>query len=68
MTFDPAPGFAGPVTISYTIRDADGDEFSSTLTLTVAPDSVPTVSVVTVDGLVTEAALPDGSGIDAAPA
>ena len=66
ITFDPAPGFAGPVTISYTIRDADGDESVSTLTLQVAPDSVPSVTVVTTDGVVTEAALvPDGSGIDA---
>ncbi len=66
ITFDPAPGFAGPVTINYTIRDADGDESVSTLTLLVAPDSVPSVTVVTTDGVVTEAALvPDGSGIDA---
>ena len=28
VMFDPAPGFAGPVTINYTINDADGDNSS----------------------------------------
>ena len=66
ISFDPAPGFAGAVTINYTIQDADGDQSSSTLTLTVAADSTPTVSVT--DGTVDEKGLVDGSGELADPA
>jgi len=43
VTFTPANGFEGAAVINYTIRDADGDESASTLTVTVAPDSTPVV-------------------------
>ena len=43
ITFTPAAGFAGAAVINYTITDQDGDTSSSTLTVTVAPDSVPSV-------------------------
>ena len=43
ITFTPAAGFAGAAVINYTITDQDGDTSSSTLTVTVAPDSVPIV-------------------------
>ena len=36
-------GFAGAAVINYTITDQDGDTSSSTLTVTVAPDSVPSL-------------------------
>src|SRR6185295_2418089 len=36
-------GFAGAAVINYTITDQDGDTSSSTLTVTIAPDSVPSV-------------------------
>ena len=42
ITFTPAAGFAGAAVINYTITDQDGDTSSSTLTVTVAADSVPT--------------------------
>ena len=66
VTFDPAPGFAGPVVIDYTMQDGDGDPSSSTLTLNVAPDSIPSVSVT--DGIVDEKGLADGTGELADPA
>ncbi len=43
ITFTPANGIEGSAVINYTIRDADGDESSSTLTVTVATDSTPVV-------------------------
>ena len=43
ITFTPAAGFAGAAVINYTITDQDGDTSSSTLTVTVAADSVPSV-------------------------
>ena len=43
ITFTPAAGFAGAAVINYTITDQDGDTSSSTLTVTVAADSVPIV-------------------------
>ena len=43
ITFTPTAGFAGAAVINYTITDQDGDTSSSTLTVTVAPDSVPSV-------------------------
>ena len=43
ITFTPAAGFAGAAVINYTITDQDGDTSSSTLTVTVAPDSVPSL-------------------------
>ena len=45
ITFTPAAGFAGAAVINYTITDQDGDTSSSTLTVTVAPDSVPSRGV-----------------------
>ena len=56
VTFDPAPGFAGPATITYTIEDADGDQSTAILTVIVDPDSVPQVrqadnAIVDEDGL-----------------
>ena len=43
ITFTPAAGFAGAAVINYTITDQDGDTSSSTLTVTVAADSVPSL-------------------------
>ena len=43
ITFTPTAGFAGAAVINYTITDQDGDTSSSTLTVTVAPDSVPSL-------------------------
>ena len=43
ITFTPTAGFAGAAVINYTITDQDGDTSSSTLTVTVAADSVPSV-------------------------
>ncbi|MEQ1578414.1 MAG: DUF5801 repeats-in-toxin domain-containing protein [Hyphomicrobium sp.] len=57
VTFDPAAGFAGLVSITYTIRDADGDEDTAILTLEVAPDSVPRIAVAS-NVLVDEDGLP----------
>jgi VCBS repeat-containing protein len=65
VTFTPAAGFEGLATVLYTIRDADGDESQATLSITVAPDSTPTVSTPDLDGdgdVVWESALADGSG------
>ncbi|WP_375738878.1 retention module-containing protein [Pseudomonas boanensis] len=65
VTFTPAMGFEGVATVLYTIRDADGDESQATLSITVAPDSTPTVSTPDVNGdgdTVWESALADGSG------
>ncbi|MBT8768958.1 retention module-containing protein [Metapseudomonas boanensis] len=65
VTFTPAVGFEGMATVLYTIRDADGDESQATLSITVAPDSTPTVSTPDVNGdgdTVWESALADGSG------
>lgn len=36
VTFTPDPGFSGPVSITYTITDADGDPSTAVLTLNVA--------------------------------
>ncbi|MFZ6046670.1 retention module-containing protein [Pseudomonas sp. CR3202] len=65
VTFTPTVGFEGAATILYTIRDADGDESQAVLSITVGPDSTPTVSTPDLDGdgdMVWESALPDGSG------
>ncbi|MFP3441307.1 cadherin-like domain-containing protein, partial [Pantoea sp. SIMBA_133] len=43
ITFTPADGFEGDAVINYTIRDADGDTSSATLTITV--DATPEVEV-----------------------
>ncbi len=65
VTFDPAPGFAGPVTINYTIQDGDGDQSSAVLTLIVALDSVPKISVAN-DVIVDEDGL-QGANLDGVP-
>ncbi|MBS8270890.1 type I secretion C-terminal target domain-containing protein, partial [Halomonas litopenaei] len=43
ITFTPADGFEGDAVINYTIRDADGDTSSASLTITV--DATPEVEV-----------------------
>ncbi|MDH4607222.1 retention module-containing protein [Pseudomonas sp. BN102] len=65
VTFIPTAGFAGTATILYSIQDADGDSSTAVLSITVGPDSTPTVSTPDLDGdgdMVWESALPDGSG------
>ncbi|MBY5986289.1 cadherin-like domain-containing protein, partial [Halomonas sp. DP5Y7-2] len=68
VTFTPAPGFEGEALIDYTITDADGDTSDAVLSVTVAEDSTPTISVPddspnTEGGqfTVSEAGLPGGS-------
>ncbi|MGR4068003.1 retention module-containing protein [Billgrantia sp. C5P2] len=61
VTFTPAPGFEGDAVIDYTITDADGDTASATLTVTVAPDSVPVIAINADSDSVDEAGLPNGS-------
>ncbi|WP_130538107.1 retention module-containing protein [Thiomicrorhabdus indica] len=60
VSFTPVPGFEGEVVISYVMQDAEGDPDEAILTLTVAPDSEPVV--LGASGVVSESALPDGSG------
>jgi YD repeat-containing protein len=63
FTYMPAAG-AGSVStadsFSYTLVDGDGDSTSATVSLTLAPDSKPSVTVS--DGTVDEKGLPTGSG------
>ncbi|MAR71257.1 MAG: hypothetical protein CME78_03395, partial [Halomonas sp.] len=70
-TFTPAAGFEGKAVIDYTLTDGDGDTASSTLTVTVAADSTPTIDPsgpdgdpTTADGAysVQEAGLDGGAG------
>ncbi|MCO7216797.1 VCBS domain-containing protein [Halomonas sp. OfavH-34-E] len=42
VTFTPAAGFEGKAVIDYILTDGDGDTASSTLTVTVEPDTTPT--------------------------
>ena len=60
ITFTPAAGFAGAAVINYTITDQDGDTSSSTLTVTVAADSVPSL-VSTTNLTVDEDGFPDAA-------
>ncbi|WP_289105614.1 retention module-containing protein, partial [uncultured Halomonas sp.] len=71
VTFTPAAGFEGQAVIDYTLTDGDGDTASSTLTVTVAADSTPTIDPsgpdgdpATADGAysVQEAGLDGGAG------
>src|SRR5690554_169938 len=65
FTYTPAAGEEGEVSFQYTITDADGDSDTATATITLQDNSQPTVSVVLAqgdDGVVSESALPDGSG------
>ncbi|QTP55295.1 retention module-containing protein [Billgrantia sulfidoxydans] len=64
VTFTPAPGFEGEAVIDYAITDADGDTSSATLTVTVAPDSIPVIAVNADSSSVAEAGLPSGSAGD----
>ncbi|PTL89018.1 hypothetical protein C6W88_20135, partial [Halomonas litopenaei] len=50
VTFTPADGFEGKAVIDYTLTDGDGDTASSTLTVTVAADSTPTIDPSGPDG------------------
>ncbi|WP_348828023.1 retention module-containing protein [Halomonas sp. RT37] len=50
ITFTPADGFEGKAVIDYTLTDGDGDTASSTLTVTVAADSMPTIDPSGPDG------------------
>ncbi|MBY5942920.1 retention module-containing protein [Halomonas sp. DP5N14-9] len=50
VTFTPAAGFEGQAVIDYTLTDGDGDTASSTLTVTVAADSTPTIDPSGPDG------------------
>ncbi|RLQ23582.1 type I secretion C-terminal target domain-containing protein [Seongchinamella sediminis] len=59
FVYTPDPGYAGGDSFSYVITDADGDYSEATVTLNVAADSVPAVSVV--DSQVDEEGLADGS-------
>jgi VCBS repeat-containing protein len=43
ITFTPAPGFEDETLIDYTITDSDGDPSSAQVTITVGPDSEPSV-------------------------
>ncbi|WP_156085491.1 retention module-containing protein [Billgrantia saliphila] len=61
ITFIPAAGFEGDAVIDYTLTDADGDTASATLTVTVAADSEPTISIGADSDSVTEAGLNGGS-------
>ncbi|MBS8270729.1 hypothetical protein DYI26_18655, partial [Halomonas litopenaei] len=71
ITFTPADGFEGKAVIDYTLTDGDGDTAASTLTVTVAADSTPTIDPsgpdgdpTTADGAysVQEAGLDGGAG------
>src|SRR5690554_5892216 len=69
VTFTPAPGFEGAAVIDYTITDADGDDSSATLTVTVGADSVPEIEIGGPDvddgeASVNEAGLPEGTAND----
>ena len=59
FTYTPTAGAEGDDSFKYTIVDGDGDKSEATVTISLATDSIPTVSVT--DGVVAEAALSDGS-------
>ncbi|NIJ16934.1 VCBS domain-containing protein [Sphingobium vermicomposti] len=63
FTFTPAPGQEGTASFIYQIEDGDGDTSQATVTITLQPDSTPTVEVdARADTVVHESALnPDGS-------
>ena len=66
FTFTPAAGQEGTASFVYQIQDGDGDTSQATVTVTLQPDSTPTVEVQAgSDTLVDEAALnPNGSNAD----
>ena len=64
FTYTPTAGQVGADSFSYTITDADGDQSTATVNITLGTDSVPTVDVVFVqgdDGIVNESGLVGGS-------
>ena len=73
VTFTPTAGFSGPAGIAYTIKDADGDQSSSTWTVTVAdpPLTTPVLTAVTnhdgvnISGAIANDATPDVIGVAA---
>ncbi|UYG02002.1 DUF5801 domain-containing protein [Halomonas sp. LR3S48] len=64
FTYTPAAGEEGVVSFEYTITDADGDTSTATVTLALKDDSEPTIEIIADggEGVVWEAALPNGSG------
>lgn len=61
IKFTAAGGYEGPVSIDYTMEDAEGDTDTATLTLTVG--SVPSVvTLIADDGAVDDPVLPSDSG------
>ncbi|MDP3674869.1 MAG: tandem-95 repeat protein [Novosphingobium sp.] len=65
LTYTPIVGAGSPPlgtadSFTYTITDADGDAVTRTVSVTLQPDSVPTLSVT--DVTVDEKGLPKGSG------
>ena len=63
FTFTPAPGQEGTASFVYQIEDGDGDKSQATVTVTLLPDSTPSILVAEgSDTVVDEAALnPNGS-------
>jgi VCBS repeat-containing protein len=63
FTFTPAAGQEGTASFIYQIEDGDGDTSQATVTVTLLPDSTPTILIAeSSDTLVDEAALnPNGS-------
>ena len=57
FTYTPSAGEEGTVTFQYRITDGDGDTSVATVTITLLPDAVPTISV-SGDQSVNESALP----------
>ncbi len=63
FTYTPVPGAGSNSTqdsFTYTIKDGDGDTSMATVSVTLKPDSTPTVRVT--DGVVDEQGLPTGTG------
>jgi len=58
--FSPASGFSGTVTVEYTVEDAEGQQATSTLTITVTPVAAADSATTTVNTLVTRDA---GAGV-----
>ncbi len=46
LTFTPAPGFSGAATISYTVADTEGLTATADVTVTVAAEVVPTITLM----------------------
>ncbi|WP_349236032.1 VCBS domain-containing protein [Altererythrobacter sp. TH136] len=61
FTYTPGPGEEGTVTFQYSITDGDGDTSAAQVTITLRPDSTPTIALAG-DTDVTEAGLPARNG------